>query len=243
MQGTQNGGSTRRDYFHHDQLGSIIAISNKHGLSAEEREYHPFGAISLDRIVDPTLTPEDKGFIGERYDADAGLQFLNNRYYDPELALFIQPDWLPVTEQGVGTNRYAYAANDPINKLDPNGNSWLSTIVGFALSFTPLQPVGAALISAGIAAGETLFAGGNFGDALKSGVITFAAQLAFQNVQEEVFGQNGSKVTTGQGSGSRGGEIVSQHRGGNLPIKGTRTRSASSSLIPKTAPKGYPAAM
>jgi hypothetical protein len=25
-----------------------------------------------------------------------------------------------VTEAGVGTNRYAYSANDPVNKLDPN---------------------------------------------------------------------------------------------------------------------------
>ena len=26
---------------------------------------------------------EEKGYIGERYDADAGLQYLNARYYDP----------------------------------------------------------------------------------------------------------------------------------------------------------------
>ncbi|MBO6898625.1 MAG: hypothetical protein JJ868_14730 [Shimia sp.] len=37
-------------------------------------------------------------------------------------AMFIQPDWLDPTEPGVGTNRYAYSANDPINRIDPNGN-------------------------------------------------------------------------------------------------------------------------
>ncbi len=37
-------------------------------------------------------------------------------------AMFIQPDWLDPTEPGVGTNRYAYSANDPINKMDPGGN-------------------------------------------------------------------------------------------------------------------------
>jgi hypothetical protein len=41
------------------------------------------------------------------------------------LGLFIQPDWFEVTKPGVGTNRYAYSANDPINKFDPGGNSWL----------------------------------------------------------------------------------------------------------------------
>jgi hypothetical protein len=40
-------------------------------------------------------------------------------------ARFIQPDWLDPTQPGVGTDRYAYSGNDPINNLDPLGNSWL----------------------------------------------------------------------------------------------------------------------
>jgi hypothetical protein len=38
-------------------------------------------------------------------------------------AMFIQPDWFDPTAPGVGTNRYAYSHNDPINRLDPEGNS------------------------------------------------------------------------------------------------------------------------
>ncbi len=38
-------------------------------------------------------------------------------------AMFIQPDWLDPTEPGVGTNRYAYSGNDPINGMDPGGNA------------------------------------------------------------------------------------------------------------------------
>ncbi|MBW9063983.1 hypothetical protein JNB71_11695 [Rhizobium herbae] len=37
-------------------------------------------------------------------------------------ARFIQPDTWDPTVDGVGTNRYAYSGNDPINKSDPNGH-------------------------------------------------------------------------------------------------------------------------
>ncbi len=86
-----------------------------------EVSYRPFGE-AVDFAVSLT-SPETKGFIGERFDADAGLQFLNARYYDPKLAMFIQPDWFEVTKAGVGTNRYAYAGNDPVNAGDPGGNA------------------------------------------------------------------------------------------------------------------------
>lgn len=37
-------------------------------------------------------------------------------------AMFIQADWFDPTESGVGTNRYAYSNNDPVNRFDPSGN-------------------------------------------------------------------------------------------------------------------------
>ncbi|CDX21212.1 conserved exported hypothetical protein [Mesorhizobium sp. ORS 3324] len=42
---------------------------------------------------------------------------------------FISPDTMDPTIVGVGTNRYAYASNDPVNKSDPNGHmigDWFS---------------------------------------------------------------------------------------------------------------------
>jgi len=36
--------------------------------------------------------------------------------------MFIQADWLDPTEPGVGTNRYSYSGNDPVNLRDPGGN-------------------------------------------------------------------------------------------------------------------------
>jgi RHS repeat-associated protein len=110
-------------YLHRDGLGSVRAITNTAGAKIEAALYKPFGEQS-EWVLPGNAAPETKGWIGERYDADAGLQYLNARYYDPELSLFLQPDWFEVTKAGVGTNRFSYSANDPVNKLDPDGNAW-----------------------------------------------------------------------------------------------------------------------
>ncbi|MBL4556692.1 MAG: hypothetical protein JKP98_04370 [Rhodobacteraceae bacterium] len=47
--------------------------------------------------------------------------YLNARSMDPERGRFIQPDWLDPDQPGVGTNRYAYSFNDPVNLRDPGG--------------------------------------------------------------------------------------------------------------------------
>jgi len=73
-------------------------------------------------VLDQAFTPEHaKSFIGERHDPETGLTYLNARYYDPTLARFIQPDWWDPADPAVGTNRYAYSLNDPVNKSDPSG--------------------------------------------------------------------------------------------------------------------------
>lgn len=45
--------------------------------------------------------------------------------------MFLQPDWWEVTQSGVGTNRFSYSANDPINGSDPRGNRELSAWENF----------------------------------------------------------------------------------------------------------------
>jgi RHS repeat-associated protein len=109
------------EFLHRDALNSVRATSGPGGAPDRRTSFRPFGEATT-AVLDATAAPEDKGFIGERFDTDAGLHYLNARYYDPKLGLFTQPDWWEVTQAGVGTNRYAYAGNDPVNLSDPEGN-------------------------------------------------------------------------------------------------------------------------
>ena len=101
-------------------MNSVRAIFDATGAKERHTVFTPYG-VAEDTAAGAELTGETKGWIGERHDAGAGLQYLNARYYDPELGLFLQPDWFEVLQPGVGTNRYAYAMGDPVNFADPGG--------------------------------------------------------------------------------------------------------------------------
>ena len=107
-------------FVHTDQVNSIQLITDSAGAAAVTSTYRPFGEISTTSTG--AITAETMGFLSERYDDSPRLQYLNARYYDPALSLFTSPDWLEITDPGVGTNRYAYAGNSPLNQSDPSGH-------------------------------------------------------------------------------------------------------------------------
>ena len=104
-------------YLHRDHLASVRLVTSAAGTPVEATAYRPYG--------EPTNAgfATGKSWIGERHDAETGLTYLNARYHDPVLGRFVSPDDWDPTKPGVGTNRYAYSANDPVNKADPNGHA------------------------------------------------------------------------------------------------------------------------
>lgn len=79
-------------YFMTDHLGSVRRLINAAGASIEARTYAAFGTMRSNMLM-LGAEEETKGWIGERYDEDAVLQYLNARYCDPKLGVFLQPDW------------------------------------------------------------------------------------------------------------------------------------------------------
>ena len=71
-------------FLHRDHLDSVRAITDGTGAVVERAIYKPFGE-QTEWLTAAQSVPESKGWIGERFDADAGLQYLNARYYDPVL--------------------------------------------------------------------------------------------------------------------------------------------------------------
>ncbi|MBN2020265.1 MAG: RHS repeat-associated core domain-containing protein, partial [Sedimentisphaerales bacterium] len=58
-------------------------------------------------------------------DEDTGLYFYGSRYYDPELARFVQADTVvPSATTSQALNRYSYVINNPLRLTDPTGHGF-----------------------------------------------------------------------------------------------------------------------
>lgn len=99
--------------------------------------YTPHGAQAADDGQIPF------GFATERREPLTGWYIPGgHRPYDPVLMCFLAPDSESPFGRG-GINPYAYCAGDPVNRVDPDGHSWVSYALagtGLALSAVALIP-------------------------------------------------------------------------------------------------------
>ena len=91
-------------YFVNDNKGSPVLITDSSGNEIQRLSYGSFG--------------EGNGeFTGYVKDSGTGLLYANARYYDADLGRFLETDPIP------SGNPYAYAANNPLKYVDPDGKS------------------------------------------------------------------------------------------------------------------------
>lgn len=105
------------NYLHVDYLGSVTAETDSTALVLSRREYEPYGLqISAPLESGP-------GFVGHVQDVPSGLIYMQQRYYDPQIGIFMSVDGVsPRTAPMQHFNRYRYASNNPYSRIDPDGN-------------------------------------------------------------------------------------------------------------------------
>ncbi len=126
-------------WYRTDRLGIPHTLAASNGTVVWSGAYDAFGncEVGVETIENHLRLP------GQYYDAETGLYYNLNRYYDPKTGRYLQPD-----PAGDGLNPYTYVGGNPVNAIDPQGLCALRMIGGGSEMYA-----GAGLISAGLAVG------------------------------------------------------------------------------------------
>ncbi len=119
--GTISASGDKR-YYITDHLGSTRAVVDQTGTIKENRDYYPFGLIMDERsFVASGDDPTTEQFSGKERDAYTDLDYFGARYYHSGLGRFLSIDRF--ADKYPSMTPYQYAANNPGNFIDVNGDS------------------------------------------------------------------------------------------------------------------------
>lgn len=118
-----------------DALGNVRAIEDEQGNVIERHDYLPFGE---ECTTGPCLSHPGVGggqprkFTGKERDPETGLDYFGARYYGSKVGRFTTVDpvntWKANLVDPQRWNRYAYARNNPLRYVDPDGQVPVDTI-------------------------------------------------------------------------------------------------------------------
>ena len=106
-------------FYHSDQIGSTVALTDKSGDTTDKYAYSPFGEL-LGHTGSSTQPYTYVGAFGVRQEGN--LYQMRLRYYDPISAKFLsrEPIWPNINNPAL-TNPYQYAVQSPTQYIDPSG--------------------------------------------------------------------------------------------------------------------------
>ncbi|OGB30720.1 MAG: hypothetical protein A3F78_04265 [Burkholderiales bacterium RIFCSPLOWO2_12_FULL_61_40] len=184
--GTLNGlPATTTSYFHHDQLGSISAISNEAGAVTERLAYDPWGkrrfitstpgkTDALDAIVGQKT---DRGYTEHEHLDEMGVIHMNGRIFDPLMGRFMSADpFIQAPYNLKSFNRYSYVWNNPLKMWDPTGyNAYHDSYSGAGYGSTNTENSSDTSGVGGVSDGHGGQMGGNSGNRTEDVVRSYSA--------------------------------------------------------------------
>ena len=117
-------------YYHTDNFGTPMAMTNQAGEVVWQADELPFGE---EYETEETPNKNNHRFLGKELDDETGLVYMGARYLDPKTGRFTQPDPVGLVDPASGKvvqeillnpqrlNRYVYGLNNPYKYIDPDG--------------------------------------------------------------------------------------------------------------------------
>lgn len=221
-------------YLHTDIQGTVILETDQNRNVAQRFEYEPYGL--------PRQTMEDRpGYTGHVHDADSGLVYMQQRYFDPEVGQFLSIDPAGVDiGNGTNFNRYWYANNNPYTMVDPDGELALQAfgflggaLVGGFTSWSEGNSIGTIARDAGIGGAvgllSTVPGGGVVATAVRAG---FASSLGDVTIQAIENGEvDAMQVVTAGAAGALTGGMGRGLANRLIPDRGIQDYSSTSQLV------------
>ncbi|MBU6399281.1 MAG: hypothetical protein KGS61_03100, partial [Verrucomicrobia bacterium] len=140
------------NFYGFDAHGSVRFLTDVLGQVTDTYDYDAFGNLLAQAAVGAVPTPNLYRFAGEQWDPDLGLYYLRARYLDPTSGRFWTMDPFEGSPTDPSTlHKYAYCANNPVNRLDPSGKSYLMEM-GVSASISEMMQVAMGALNRGLAA-------------------------------------------------------------------------------------------
>ena len=141
-------------------LGDVTEIYSDNGTLVGKYSYTAFGECIVKVNEGGIAEKNPIRYRGYYYDEEMSLYYLKSRYYDPVTGRFITIDDISYIDPETinGLNLYAYCGNNPVMRVDENGNAWWHWLIGglalaggAILCFVPGgQALGVALLVSGV---------------------------------------------------------------------------------------------
>jgi RHS repeat-associated protein len=121
------------EYYHLDALGSVRAVTAQNGAVIRRHDFAPFGEEVRDSQGRVPLG-DKKLFTGQEHDSETALDYFGARYYRANVGRFTTVDPGHVggdLHDPQSWNAYAYARNNPLKYVDPEGLAYRVQLKGY----------------------------------------------------------------------------------------------------------------